>query len=286
VVSKLHRNELVDNASRSIDSETTDGVLPSLQKPESDALVENSLLRHGPDGGVGAIIRYRRALGYFSAEEFYETTLDGLVQDSTRWLDVGCGRDLLPMNPKLARLLASRCTYLMGIDPDDNVLENDFVHDRKRSGIEDFRADEPFDLISLRMVVEHIQTPDRCVESLRDNTRRGGKVIVYTPYKYSLSSIASTLVPNRFHHAMKRRLWGTEQRDTFPTWYRMNTATALGHVFSRHGFQHIALWKIDDAGLLHSKGAFGKAELLAWSAFRRLRLPYPEVNLLGVFAAI
>ncbi|HZN34697.1 MAG TPA: methyltransferase domain-containing protein, partial [Pirellulaceae bacterium] len=171
----------------------------------------------------------------------------------------------------------------VGIDPSANVLENPLLDEREQTGIEGYRAREPFDLVTLRMVVEHVPDPQACVAAIAQNARPGGVVVVYTPHKYSLLSIASALVPQRAHHALKSRLWGTEERDTFPAFYRMNTPGMLRRLFEAGGFRTLAMWLLDDATVFHSRPRLGPAELAFWSLTRRLRLPYPERNILAVF---
>src|SRR5262245_56744048 len=254
--------------------------------PSPAQLRQNSLARHGGEGEVGPLIAARRGRAYWTPEEHYECLVDSLVSARARWLDVGCGRDLLPMNPGLALALAERCDWLVGIDPSENVLANPLLDEREQTGIEDFRASEPFDLITLRMVVEHIERPRACALALSRAARPGGLVVVYTPHKYSLLSIVSAIVPQHLHHAVKRRLWGTEERDTFPAFYRMNTLRTLRQLFEGSGFRTAAARLLDDATVFHARSRLGRAELAFWSVLARLRLPYPERNILAVFERV
>lgn len=251
--------------------------------PSQHRLRENSVLRHGADGSVGPLVRIRRKREYYTPEEYYECVLDALVNEDTRWLDVGCGRDLLPMNTALATRLAGRCRHLAGIDPSPNVLDNVFLDEKHQAGVEDFHSGEPFDLISFRMVIEHIENPTACVQALHRLSRPGSTIVLYTPHRYSLLSMAATIVPNRAHHTFKRLLWNTEERDTFPTFYRMNTREALQAVFEPAGFGIAGCWSLDDATVLHALGRLARLELLTWSSMRLLRIPYPERNLLAIF---
>jgi hypothetical protein len=83
-------------------------------KPSCAQLAENSLLRHGIDSSVGPIVRCRGWLGNYTAEEFYECTVANLVGREIRWVDVGCGRDLLPMSARLAHSMSQRCDEIGG----------------------------------------------------------------------------------------------------------------------------------------------------------------------------
>jgi 2-polyprenyl-3-methyl-5-hydroxy-6-metoxy-1,4-benzoquinol methylase len=246
-------------------------------------LRENSIRRHGANGAVGPAIKARRAYEYFTPEEYYECVLDSLVQDNTRWLDVGCGRDLLPNNRALAEILARRCGRLVGIDPDANVLENGYVHERHQASIEDFYSAEPFDVISMRMVVEHIERPAACVQAIKRLSHPGTAVVLYTPHQRSLLSLAAAVVPNGAHHRLKHAIWNTQERDTFPTHYRMNTRSALKRVFGEGGFREAAYWPLDDATVLVRHRWWRDVELSAWSALKRLGVPYPEQNIVAVY---
>src|SRR5262245_43253120 len=122
--------------------------------------------KYGPPSKVGWGPRLRLASDYFTPDDHYETLVARLVTPRTRWLDVACGRDIFPDNRALARLLADRCEFLMGIDPDPTLAENPFVHAKASVTIDDFKDDRSFDLVTLRMVAEHISEPDRAAASL------------------------------------------------------------------------------------------------------------------------
>src|SRR5262245_51394110 len=97
---------------------------------------------------------------YFTPDDIYENAVATLVTVDTTWLDVGCGRDIFPSNFPTAKLLAERCRLLVGVDPSDNIDENKLVHHRFKGFIEDFVSDHQFDLVTLRMVAEHITNPE------------------------------------------------------------------------------------------------------------------------------
>ena len=80
--------------------------------------------KYGPAEAQGWGPRMRAGFGHATPDDWYEASLDALVTPATRWLDVGCGRDLFPSNAATARRLAARCARLVGIDPDDNIDDN------------------------------------------------------------------------------------------------------------------------------------------------------------------
>ena len=126
-------------------------------------LVEILNLRHENPNLMGWAPRTRRGFNYFTPDEYYEAWLNNLVTVNCTWLDVGCGRNIFPGNPNLARVLAKRCGLLVGVDPDLRIEENTLVHRRVVGRIEDSEGDCQFDVVTLRMVAEHIGEPDQAV---------------------------------------------------------------------------------------------------------------------------
>src|SRR5437773_1977660 len=100
--------------------------------------------------------RTRSCFGYFTPDDYYEATVSRLVTSGCAWLDVGSGRNVFPSNRRLAQLLAQRCGLLVGLDPDSTIDENDLVHERVRASIENYKTERTFDVVTLRMVAEHV----------------------------------------------------------------------------------------------------------------------------------
>jgi SAM-dependent methyltransferase len=188
----------------------------------------------------------RLRFNYFNPDDYYEATVAKLVKGGCNWLDVGCGRHVFPSNARLARILADRCALLVGVDPDETVNENPFVHQRVNGFIEDYQSTQQFDVITLRMCAEHVAEPDRAVVALSRLTKPCGKVVIYTINRWSPVPIVTWLVPFGLHHPVKRLLWKTEQKDTFPVSYLMNTKKDLHRLFQRHGFREFYFTYLDD----------------------------------------
>jgi len=240
--------------------------------------------KYGQDeSAMGWGPRTRCRFGYFTPDDYYEATVSRLVTGGCAWLDVGSGRNVFPSNRKLARLLAQRCGLLVGLDPDSTIEENDLVHERVKESIENYRSDRTFDVVTLRMVAEHVADPEGAVAALSRLTKPGGRVIVYTINRWSPVPIVTYLVPFRFHHLPKRLLWNSNQRDTFPVAYRMNTRSALGQIFGAHGFQESKFSYLDDCRTFAAFRALLILELCVWRGLRGLGFRYPENCLLGVY---
>lgn len=225
----------------------------------------------------------RLRFGYFTPDDHYEALVESLVTPGCRWLDVGGGRDVFPSNPALARTLADRCGHLTGVDPSPNIHENPYVHEAVESFIEDYTTAEPFDLLTLRMVAEHIAKPADAMAAMAHLLKPGGKLVVYTINRYSPISLVAWLTPFRWHHKVKKFFWNTEEKDTFPVAYKMNTRDTLAHLARVAGFRECSFRHLDDCrAFTHFKG-LNFCEMVAWKMCNTLGIPYPENCLLGVY---
>jgi len=247
------------------------------------ALEEDFRLRYGEPATLGWGPRMRLHFGYFSPDVFYEALVAKLITPNVEWLDVGCGRGIFPSNQRLAQILSERCGLLVGLDPDDTIDENPYVHRRIKSQIADYPDDQTFDVVTLRMVAEHITDPEAALSSLARLTRPGGRLVIYTINKFSPVSIAAMIIPHRLHHSIKRLLWKTEERDTFPVAYRMNTKKTLAGFFESNGFRLLHFAHLADCQVLGRFRFLHFLELLLWRLCRSIGLNYPENCLLAVF---
>jgi len=233
------------------------------------------------DGGWGP--RQRLKFGYFNPDDVYEATVDSLVTPDTTWLDVGCGRDIFPSNFRLAKTLAERCRILVGLDPSDNIEENQLIHERFKGFLEDFPAGRQFDLVTLRMVAEHIANPSGAAAALARLVKPGGRVVVYTVFKWSPVTLVSAAAPLWVHHVVKKFIWAADEKDTFPTEYRMNTRRELSRMMASAGFAEEQFSYLDDCRSLARWKMTNFLELSLWKALHALGAHYPEVCLLGIY---
>lgn len=243
-------------------------------------------LKHGNTSTWGWGVRLRARFGYCTPDDWYEALLFETVQPDTAWLDVGCGRFLFQSNHPLASILSSRCRLLVGLDPDDNIDDNPYVHQRAKCRIEDFTSDVQFDLITLRMVAEHIQNPEKLVEQLSRLVKPGGRIVIYTVSKWSPVSLIAAATPMSVHHAVKRLFWRTSERDTFPTEYKMNTRRTLRRLFAGAGFYEESFRYLDDCRSLQRWKLLNVMELSLWKLLHTFGLRYPELCILVTYTKI
>lgn len=254
----------------------------SLDLTRSDLLrIFDLKYRREPELDWGPAQRLR--FDYFNPDDVYEAVLDKLVVGGCRWADIGCGRDIFPSNPELAKELAARTEHLLGIDPSANVLENPFITEAYNGVMEDYPGEQLFDLVTMRMVAEHVERPDSVAARIARMLRPGGLCVVYTPNKWSPVSILARVIPFRFHHGIKAVIWGSEERDTFPVQFRMNTRRSLRNLFLRHGMAECHFRYLDDCRIFNSFRLLNLVELLVCRAFRLLRIAHPENCLLGIY---
>jgi 2-polyprenyl-3-methyl-5-hydroxy-6-metoxy-1,4-benzoquinol methylase len=240
-------------------------------------------LKYRKEAELGWGPRTRWRMSYFTPDDFYEAMVDCLVHQGADWIDIGCGRDIFPQNANLARELAQRCARLVGVDPDPNVHDNPFVKERHQGLIESFETSHNFSVITLRMVAEHIANPHAAVAKLSSLCRSGGNVVIFTPSKWAPVSFVARWTPFALHHPVKKLLWKSEARDTFPVQFKMNTRSRLRELFGSAGFAEVFFSYLPDCRLFAHFRAANLMELTLWRISRALRVPYPENCLLGVY---
>jgi SAM-dependent methyltransferase len=256
---------------------------PASLEPTDADLVRIYRAKYSRFGVPGWGPRMRLAAGYFTPDDYYEAVVAKLVSPGCNWADIGCGRDIFPQHPDLARELSQRAGFVYGIDPDDNVKENAFLHDRFHGMVEDCDTERVFDIVTMRMVAEHIVDPDRAVQRIATLLKPGGRLVVYTPYKWAPMSVIAEIVPFRFHHPLKRLIWDAEARDTFPTAYRLNTRKDLAFFAGRSGLSEELFCFLDDCRVLSRYRVLSWCEIRLRSFLHALHLHYPEKCILGIY---
>ena len=254
-----------------------------LRLPDEPSLRQMFHRRYGPQSRLGWGPRMRQESGYYTPDDWYEALVAGLVVPGVSWLDVGCGRELFPNNLGLAEALSKRCARLTGVDPDPTLQENPWVHEKVAGGIDGYDGEESFDLVTMRMVAEHIADPLACTKAIARALKPGGVAIVFTVAAVSPIPLLTRLAPMGLRHVVKSWLWGTQPKDTFPTCFRMNSRTALQRQFAAHGMREEAFLRLDDCRTFARFRSLSAIELAVMRACRAIGVPYPEHCLLGAY---
>jgi len=256
------------------------------QKLVDDDIIEyHSFKKYGDRLTMGWSPRRRIELGYTLAGDIYECFIDSLVKEDTKWLDVGGGRSVLPHNPDLSRSLARRCYSLTSVDPSENVFENPYAHKKVCSLFEEMdEADDKYNLVTFRMVAEHVEKPRDVLKKLNQCVDRGGLVVIYTINKNCPIPIITRLTPFSWHHGIKKIFWGGEAKDTFPIAYKMNSKKELDFLFLEDSeYDPILFEYLDDVSATIEHDFLNRIEMFFWKVMKIFGLRYVENNILAVY---
>ncbi|TMM46742.1 class I SAM-dependent methyltransferase [Qipengyuania marisflavi] len=153
-------------------------------------------------------------------------------------LDFGAGRGkFAEIDPPSLRVHTDLKPYVdrfAAFDVDEAVLENIETDDRHYApiGAPLPFADNSFDLVYSTWVAEHIADAGFYSSEIARILKPGGWFCSLTPNKNGPIALAARMVPNHLHSAVLRHVVPSRQeRDTFPTCYKLNTISDVGRHF-------------------------------------------------------
>lgn len=155
-------------------------------------------------------------------------------------LDIGAGRD----RTNIDTVLAPHVKLLVGVDPSEDILINQAVHERHRSCMEDFARDEQrqFDVLFATMVLEHITEPDAFFTACRSLLKPKGMFFAVTPNLWHHFGLL-TATSNRLglEDWILDRVMGKAGKAEyhFPTAYRINSVRSIRELLTRAGFHSV-----------------------------------------------
>ncbi len=239
--------------------------------------------KYGSKPDLGRIPKLRKRFNYYTPEDYYELAVKKLVTPGCSWAEVGCGRFIFPSNFDLANELSNKAGFLFGVDSDDNIKDNPHLSDSFQGFIEDVKTDRKFDLITLRMVAEHIAEPEQALDGIDSIAKPGTHVVIYTPGKWALMSILARLTPMSVHHYFKKILWNAQERDTFPVQFKMNTRKKLDNLFVSRGYEESYFSHLDDCRIFTRFYAVYHLELTFRQILNKLNITHPENCILAIY---
>jgi len=194
---------------------------------------------------IADVVYPERRFGGFSRVDgtiaFY-TRIAGLLNETTRVLDIGCGRGQVSEDP--CRIRRQLCDprgeqrHVLGIDVDDAARVNPIIDEyRPIENVDVWPVDSnSIDVAIANSVVEHVAHPERFFGEAFRVLKPGGYLAVRTYNTWSYVGIASRLVPNSLHAAVTSKVQKTRKHeDVFPTLYRCNTRRKLTSAMRRAG---------------------------------------------------
>lgn len=188
-------------------------------------------------------------------QQIYFERIEKLLKPEMCWLDVGCGRQLVPKwmgnGEQIETKLRSKAKLVVGIDPDFAALRDNRscqVRLQTDSGALPL-ADDSFDLVTANMVFEHVEAPLPLLKEIRRVLKPGGQLVVLTPNALDIVSLAARAIPNRLHPAIVSSVETRNRSEVYPTHFRFNRPRSIDAILREAGFTrwHIELLEHPDA---------------------------------------
>ena len=147
-------------------------------------------------------------------------------------LDLGAGAGIVE-----AMDFRGKAHYICGIDPDQRVKTNPYLHNGQVGLAESIPfADAAFDLVFADNVVEHLTHPEQVFSEVHRTLKSGGLFYFKTPNKNHYMPLIARATPLWFHKLINK-LRGRATADTFPTVYKANSAKQIAYYAQLTGFE-------------------------------------------------
>lgn len=174
-----------------------------------------------------------------NSQYYYAEKLRACLQSGRDWLDVGCGRRVLPEWVQNQSDLVASAKLAVGLDyTTESMVGNDQIANLIAGDVSRLPfAAETFDVVSANMVAEHLEKPKEVLPELYRILRPGGRFLFHTPnVRFYMTRIAY-FVPRNLKHIIIRLGEGREEKDVFPTRYRMNDFENIYRLAESSGFR-------------------------------------------------
>lgn len=221
--------------------------------------------------------------GLKSSQTAYEQVLQEHIDATTRWLDLGCGRRVLPPWRRSAEEeLVRRSAAVVGLDHDlESLRDNATIARLCRGRIRQLPfADESFDLVTANMVMEHLEHPADELREMHRVLRPGGTVILHTVNTLGHPTLLARLLPYELKRELAFFLDGRDARDVFPTFYRANSSRSIRCLAQDAKLHVTELRVISSSAVLAIIPPLALVELLWLRALRSDRLAFLRSNLI------
>jgi ubiquinone/menaquinone biosynthesis C-methylase UbiE len=201
----------------------------------------------------------------------YERLLLQWIPVGAQWLDLGCGRRLLPeWRAESEVVLRERSGMMVGIDLDMGSLhDNKTAHHKVFGPAQQLPFESgTFDVVTANMVAEHLEDPVGSFQEVRRVLKPNGIFVVHTPNAAAYPTSLTRRLPDSVKKGAARLLDGRREADVFHTYYRANTVDDIAAVARTSGLS------VADLKFVSSTAVFSIAPPLAFFEllyFRRLR---------------
>ncbi|HMQ03349.1 MAG TPA: methyltransferase domain-containing protein [Pyrinomonadaceae bacterium] len=209
----------------------------------------------------------------------FEEVLERSVSETTVWLDVGCGHQLLPSwRIEYERALVERTRCIVGIDPyHPSIVRHSSITKRVAGSASALPFENAtFDLVTANMVVEHLDDPQRQFSEIVRVLKPGGRFVFHTVNRAGYFARMRAIVPDRLAKPLAGILDGRSSADVFGVHYLANRESEIYELSERAGA------RIESIRFISSDAVFAvvpplAAVELAWirllmrPSFKRLR---------------
>lgn len=174
----------------------------------------------------------------------YGRVLGDSLKPSCRWLEAGCGHELLKHGAGTEQFdFSSNLRSAIGCDLDMRSLKSQKLLSSRVCcdlGALPFRS-QSVEIVTLNNVAEHLSDPIKVLFEISRVLRDDGRLIIHTPnarsYWVLIARISRLLLPERLVFGLIRFLEYRDDDDVFPTLYRLNTKKELTEAASRCGLR-------------------------------------------------
>ena len=188
--------------------------------------------------------------------EAYAALISEHISPTTVWLDAGCGSRLLEddLDP-LENWLGGQVRTVIGMDPMATSHRNIRVLVKGSLDHLPF-ADNSLDLVTCRMVVEHLDNPMMAFSEIHRCLRPSGAVVIITPNLHNYGVFGNALAAKLLKEEWRVRLLQfsspRSKGNIFPVRYQANTMHRLVRLLRQSGLQihkqialrqHLPHWK-------------------------------------------
>jgi ubiquinone/menaquinone biosynthesis C-methylase UbiE len=166
-------------------------------------------------------------------EYFFEQRLEEIISPHDHILDAGCGAG------KFFRMgfARQRGCHVIGVDLQQNLAANSEIDLGVRANLKNLPfCDGSFDVVSCRLVLEHLDAPQAALREFHRVLKPGGRLAIFTPNLLHYFGAAARCTPHWFHVWFNSRVRGFDACDVFPTYYRANTRRRLRAMLRESGF--------------------------------------------------
>jgi len=215
-------------------------------------------------------------------QQRYEAFLVRAVAPGCRWLDLGCGHQLLPSWRRDGEeALVARAGLLVGLDPVLEALRSHRTITARAQGVASCLpfANEAFDIVTANMVVEHLSNPVEPFREVQRVLRPAGRFVFHTPNLWGHPTIIARVMPERLKAVGVGLLDGRAEEDRFRTYYRANSKERIRVLAERCGFRVVSMEFIPTSAIFALAPPLAALELL-WIGITMKWLPELRSNLI------